>query len=324
MTSPLLAPHVLAADQRVAVIYHAPCADGFSAAWVVHHAVTRGRASFTAAQVSWHPTTYNRPVPDDVPAGAHVLLVDFCYPSDVLARLCRRHASVTVLDHHATARGWVTTFAQEYENDSCIDRFDLRMSSDRSGAGITWDFFFPGVPRPLLLDMVEDRDLWRFRLDGTREASAALFSYSYSFDEWDRLMSSDATDILRLRALGQGLQRKLEKDLHEIMANGVRWFWIRGHHCPVLNVPHMMASAAGQRLAQLCFDYDGPQHQYTASAFGATYYDTDEARHFSLRSVAAHGERAANVRAIAETYGGGGHVNAAGFSVPRNHSLATC
>jgi nanoRNase/pAp phosphatase (c-di-AMP/oligoRNAs hydrolase) len=52
--------------------------------------------------------------------------------------------------------------------------------------------------------------------------------------------------------------------------------------------------------------------------FAACYWDTPDGRFFSLRSSDA-GE---DVSAIAQQYGGGGHRNAAGFSVPFGHTLA--
>src|SRR5690606_35880403 len=59
------------------------------------------------------------------------------------------------------------------------------IDQQRSGAGIAWDFFHPGVPRPALVNHVEDRDLWRFALPGTREIQAAVFSRPYTFAAWD-------------------------------------------------------------------------------------------------------------------------------------------
>ena len=52
--------------------------------------------------------------------------------------------------------------------------------------------------------------------------------------------------------------------------------------------------------------------------FAACYWDTEGARVFSLRSA----DDGLDVSEIAKQYGGGGHVRAAGFSVPRNHELA--
>jgi nanoRNase/pAp phosphatase (c-di-AMP/oligoRNAs hydrolase) len=65
-------------------------------------------------------------------------------------------------------------------------------------------------------------------------------------------------------------------------------------------LPYMMASEAAGALAE-------------KAPFAATYYDGVDARHFSLRS---RGDGGADVSAIAQAYGGGGHKNAAGFQMP--------
>ena len=53
--------------------------------------------------------------------------------------------------------------------------------------------------------------------------------------------------------------------------------------------------------------------------FAACYLDTADSRVFSLRS---RREGGVDVAKIAESYGGGGHRNAAGFRVPRDHLLS--
>ena len=52
--------------------------------------------------------------------------------------------------------------------------------------------------------------------------------------------------------------------------------------------------------------------------FAACYWDTLDGRVFSLRST----DEGLDVSAIASEYGGGGHAQAAGFKVPREHALA--
>jgi nanoRNase/pAp phosphatase (c-di-AMP/oligoRNAs hydrolase) len=81
---------------------------------------------------------------------------------------------------------------------------------------------------------------------------------------------------------------------------------IAGVEVPTASLPYTMASDAGEIMAK-----DHP--------FAATYYDTKEHRAFSLRSTVGIG---LDVSKIAEYYGGGGHTNASGFKVPRDHLLA--
>ncbi|WP_313244030.1 DHHA1 domain-containing protein [Stenotrophomonas rhizophila] len=297
------------------VIYHANCADGFTAAWAVRQAM----------DCEFHAAVHGAsPPPAD---GRDLVLVDFCYPQQVMLDLQQVARSILVLDHHKTSEealkgraGWVARIDQHtsiswdwrrVQDFSAKDRaysniphaviyalFDM----NRSGAGIAWDFFHPGQARPALIDHVEDRDLWRFALPGTREIQAAVFSYPYEFDVWDLLME---TPTETLRAQGVAIERKHHKDVAELVKVARRQMVIGHYDVPVASLPYTLASDAGHLMAK-------------GQPFAACYYDKDGGRVFSLRST----DRGVDVSEVAKLYGGGGHARAAGFTVPRNHELA--
>lgn len=256
-------------------IYHGNCADGFSSAWVVRRAL--------GAAVSFHAGVYNDPPPDV--AGRDVILVDFSYRRDVLEQIIDQAASVTILDHHKTAQADLEGLP------GALTVFDM----DRSGARITWDYYFPGELPPQLLLHVEDRDLWRFALPKTREIQANVFSYPYEFDVWDKLMSTNPAELARE---GEALERKHFKDIGELLPIVTRPMRIGGFLIDVANLPYTFTSDAAGALAK-------------GKPFGACYWDTPQGRVFSLRSTDA-GE---DVAEIAKGYGGGGHRNASGFRV---------
>lgn len=271
-------------NMKPIIIYHANCADGFSGAWCFWRKYGHD-ADYVAA-------SYAENAPDVT--GRDVYLVDFSYKRDVVAAMIRIAASVTLIDHHKSA---IDDLA---ELQGLATYTDL----ERSGATLAWDFLFPHEPRPLLLGHVEDRDLWRFRLAGTREIQAFVFSLDYTFEQWDRLMSADQVELLKMSAAGAAIERKHRKDVSEIVRASQRRMVIAGYDVPAANVPFTMASDAGAMMA------DG-------EPFAACYYDTDSGRKFSLRSS----EAGVDVATIAELFGGGGHKHAAGFKVPFGHVL---
>jgi len=245
-------------------------------------------------------------------AGRDVVIVDFCYKRPVLDKMASAANGVLVLDHHKTAQDdlldidgaeswetWLSATVAQGEKSKTAAVFDM----NRSGAGLTWDFFFPDTARPKLLDHIEDRDLWRFTLDGTREIQAAMFSYPYDLALWDRFMLQE--DFDRLLAEGATIERKHFRDIDELLGVCLRRLNIGGHDVPVANLPYTLTNDATHRMAE-------------GEIFAASYYDKKEGRVFSLRST----EGALDVSEIAESYGGGGHQHAAGFQVPRDHELA--
>lgn len=170
-------------------IYHGNCADGFGSAWIVEH--------LFPDQYEFHPGKYGTEPPDC--AGKDVLLVDFSYKRDVMEQIARQANKVLVLDHHKTAIEDLQPLA---DNGTIRAVFDV----ERSGAGITWDYFEPNLMRPKLIDHIEDRDLWKFQLPWTKEIQAAVFSYPYDFGVWDWLILE--ADITELAKEGDTIMRK--------------------------------------------------------------------------------------------------------------------
>ena len=303
-------------SHKTMCIYHGNCADGFGAAWVVRKAL--------GDEVEFVAGVYGKEPPDVT--GKDVVLVDFSYKYDELSALAYKANSVIVLDHHKSAAedlarfepfhagieedirhddgspmlGWKTAhyMAHSMNGPAIACCFDM----NRSGAMLAWDHYFPDQEPPQLLRHIEDRDLWLFQLDGTREIQANLFSYPYDFEVWDRLM---AADVETLRSDGAAIERKHHKDVAELVRVTKRRMVIGGFDVPVANLPYTLTSDAGHLMS-------------AGEPFAACYWDTPEGRSFSLRSTDA-GE---DVSAIAQQYGGGGHRNASGFRVPFGHELA--
>lgn len=290
-------------------IYHGNCADGFGAAWVVRRAL--------GDEVEFHPGFYGKAPPDVTVRD--ILLVDFSYKRSILDEMARVASSIVILDHHKTAQEDLAPFAieecgggrftwdntQEYFRDlvelgrpPVLALFDMK----RSGAGITWDYFYPNDPRPELINHLEDRDLWIFKLSGTRDIQASVFSYPYDFEIWDRLISTPM-EVLALE--GGAIERKHHKDIAELVGVSKRRINILGWHIPVANLPYTLSSDAGHLMGK-------------GEPFAACYMDQEDGRVFSLRSA----EDGVDVSEVAKKFGGGGHAHAAGFKVPRDHELA--
>lgn len=277
------------------VIYHGNCADGFSAAWCFWRKYGEG-ADYLAG-------VYQQPPPDVT--GRDVFLVDFSYKRAVVEQMLAQANSVCLIDHHKTA---IEDLQPLFMQDSWTgEPKQLAHFTDlnRSGATLAWDYLFPGEDRPLLLGHVEDRDLWRFKLPGTREIQAFVFSHEYTFEQWDRLMNADQVELLKMTAAGAAIERKHHKDVAELVKVCQRRMVIGNYSVPVASLPYTLVSDAAHLMAQ-------------GQPFAACYWDTEEGRVFGLRAA----DDGVDVSEIAKEYGGGGHAKAAGFKVPRNHALA--
>lgn len=308
-------------------IYHGNCADGFGAAWVVNR--------FYDGEVEFYPGVYQRNPPEAEVRGRDVIFVDFCYKREVMNQLCASANTIIVLDHHKTAfedmRDWglvLPDAGQDYLDVMTRERFRTGSLFDmnRSGAGITWDFFFPDEKRPTLLNHIEDRDLWRFKLPHTREIQAALFSHPYEMDLWSSLINDVnmfGTEDMVIE--GTALERKHHKDIAELCRVSARPMKFRRPGDPGLpwvvpaaNLPYTLTSDGGHLLCGTMIKdgavifVENDDGKKSLMPFACCYMDKPEGRYFSLRSR----DDGINVGEIAKQYGGGGHEHAAGFTVP--------
>ncbi len=249
------------------VLYHADCADGFGAAWALWKKYPDAR---------YLPVKHGEPSPDGLD-NAHVVMADFSYKRDVIERLAASTASFVILDHHVTAQAVLA--------DLPYAHFDMK----KSGAVLAWEWAHP-EPAPWLLRYIQDKDLWEWRLPGSREISAALASYPFDFQVWDGLTQ----DVLE--AEGRAILRGEHVLIEKIVAESVL-VTFAGETVPAVHSP-VLSSRIGERLCQ-------------GFPFCIIWHQQKGRRYFSLRSKRG----TTDVSAIAARYGGGGHVNAAGFSL---------
>ena len=269
------------------VIYHKGCMDGVAAAWCFW--------KLYGDEFDYHPGVYSEAPPDT--SERVVYFVDFSYKSNVVREILNKAIKVILIDHHKSA-------LEDLEQLKNHPKFDMSHSHmNYSGAMLSWEYNFPGKEPPAVIEYIQDRDLWRFNLAHTREVTSALFSYGQlTIQSFDALIN---LPVEVLKEEGTVLERKHKNECMRLLRSTNREMNIGGYTVTVCNVPSQFSSDIGNMLAEDSF------------SFGATYYDTYKGRHFSLRSVGDF-----DVSEVALKYGGGGHKNAAGFTVDREHILA--
>ena len=259
-------------------VYHANCADGFTAAWSLWKAL--------GDKVEYIPGFYGMTPPDVTDKTLYV--VDFSFKRPVMEELVKKARFVVHIDHHASAIKDMEGFYA-----ANLETF-YSPKNDQSGAMLTWNYFFPEDDVPNIVKYVDDVDRWKFLLPNSKEVAANLFSYDYTFENWEFVANQP---IEQQVAEGKAIQRRLEKDCRELAQVVVRRMNIGGHNVPVANVPKQFGSYLASDLA-------------VGEPFAAYYYDTNQ-REFGLRST----PEGLDVSVIAAMYGGGGHRNASGFKV---------
>lgn len=254
---------------------------------VIHHNDNDGWVSaFVAKQAleaknvfaTFIETNYGHEAPDVT--GQDVYIVDFSYPRDLLEKMRESANSLVVIDHHKTAQAELA--------DLTYTIFDM----NHSGCKLTQLYF--DQPDHWIIDYVEDRDLWKWQLENSPEINAALNSYPKGFESWEALWKRQPGELV---TEGTAILRYQERIVETAcaLAETVEFC---GYQVPVVNAPFLQSEIAG-KLAE-------------GQPFGAVFaVKNDGTRIYSLRSKVG----GVDVSEIAKTNGGGGHKNAAGFSV---------
>lgn len=268
------------------LLYHSPCLDGFSAAWVASRYML-----VTDRQIELIPVVHGE-LPPRVD-GKRVLIIDFSYPRDMLLELKDEAEDLLVLDHHSDAEERLAGL------DFAV--FD----QNRSGAGLAWDFFFPSRKMPAMLQYIQDRDLWKFDLgDHTREWHAYLSTFAFDLDVWTEAALDAETDTV-WRPAGQAILRYQKEIINQLVADArMMRVFIKGEELwrwkmPVANASRHFVSEVGHALAAA-----NPNHP------GALVWSFADGKYVCSLRALKDGDSMID---IARMFGGGGHRAAAGF-----------
>lgn len=275
---------------KVLVIYHGRCADGTCAAWCAD-LYFRGMED---VEVEYYPAKHNTPPPyKRIERADRTYILDFCYPREELVRI-NKLTDLQVIDHHISAQ------AECHGLDFC--EFDM----DRSGAGMSWDHFFPGVERPWHVDYVETRDIWTWKWPNAKAALAYLDTLPIGFETFDKLHDRDIEHGECVQK-GEAILAYIRQSNNETVMASMRQITFQsaiGIHfdIPVVNTTHFGISELLNSIA------DG--HDFVLG-----YFKRNDGKYQYSARVSA--DSSFDVSKLAKSYGGGGHAKAAGFTLDR-------
>jgi oligoribonuclease NrnB/cAMP/cGMP phosphodiesterase (DHH superfamily) len=283
------------------IIYHKNCADGFGAAWAAYK-------KFGADGAEYLPMGYNDPrialINNELnfPAsltGRDIYILDFSFSPEVMDAMLTLANQVFWRDHHLTAfQAFNFVADRRHELTDTELNWNVVLDPNKSGCVLAWELFHPNTPTPLMLELIQDRDLWHWKLNGTRDFATALRSEPFTFKWFDRA----SNDVEAVCTVGAGMNKLFDQQITDItkkptttrLANEPEELNYLGLS---VNCTPQFSSEAGHILAK------------ASGTFGMTWHvGYDGMIYASLRSIDDY-----DVSAIAKQFGGGGHKNAAGF-----------
>lgn len=275
------------------VVVHAPCTDGFAAAvaaWRFNAALTI--MGLTHAQLDG--------LHDEL-RGKCVLFVDIA-PKSYERLMAYGMYDFGILDHHDTS---LLALSDLMHADAV---FDL----NTSGCVLAWRYFFPDIPVPPALRVVEARDLWRKAtvVDCDLLWTALNAIGRTCFYCWRDLLAIDTMEALQtlvtpeLRAVEQDRQRRVADIAagaaqRQLTAHGARMrAWVV--NCTDAACTSDVGDTILTKNAGRANDV----------ALMARYMTAECEWRVSVRSMGVVGR----ALMVARAYGGGGHAHAAAFT----------
>lgn len=274
------------------VIYHHPCSDGCGSGLIAWKYLSE---HFPEREVRYYPAQIGTPPPLDL-AGRNVLICDYSYPKAILTELIGRVKGLLVLDHHKSAEKELAEIPPEYKV------FDM----GHSGAYLTWKFFYPDEPVPLLISYIEDRDLWRRDLPFSLEFGAWFYTLPLEFPVYSQYLDQDKL-LEMVQSRGPAFQELNQSYITQALEHvTVKFTKVKGRDGKdkFYFIGYINSSILKSDIGNSIFT------KFPHIDFSAVYsiHDYNNSTGFSLRSTEKH----VDVSEIALTFGGGGHRNAAG------------
>ena len=268
-------------NKKIAVLYHAECLDGFTAAYAAFKKF--------GERAEYRPVKYQEEPPEGLKE-KEIYIVDFSYPKTVLKKITENNKKVVVIDHHKTAR----------ENIKAADEFYFDL--EHSGAYLAWKYFWPEKRAPKLVSYVEDQDLWRFKLPQTKFIMAYISTISFDFRQWGKLEIEMEELKKRKEFIRQGkiLAAQTERIIEWLADKKAYLVEFEGRKTLAVNNSYkIITSELGHILSK-----KQPPLAIIWSERGG------------LRDISLRTDGSIDAGKVAAKYGGGGHPGAASFRWP--------
>jgi len=262
------------------VIYHKNCSDGFGAAWAAHEFL-KHQAEYLPAQYENIDFVYKL-------KNRTIAVLDFSFDEATIKKIISNGNKICIIDHHKTA-------------ERIRHLPNVHIDSTHSGAILAWNFFHPAKDPPEFLLYIEDRDLWKWKMEKSSEFSIVFQDVPKKFENYSKFKSYNK--IKETIKTGEQLKSYQFSLIKRISSRHINTKW-NGTNIKIVNSP-ILQSEIGNFLS-------------SDSSAALIWYKNYQANKIIV-SLRSKGDL--DVSKIAERFNGGGHKNAAGFTLDLNQNL---
>ncbi len=279
--------------KNVVGIYHGDCLDGTTAAAVLLkkfpgatlHPLTRMYTPEEAALVI-----------EKLDQETEVYMVDFSLHEAGMEKMVEKVAKITVIDHHIGAKEMFESLVEKHGGN-----FEFVFDNSRSGASLSWVYFFGKETMPRIVALVEEIDLFKWK-PGTH--AKALGAYGiFLINKPEEVLKYFDAPIESILKKGESIHEFLQLLTGEYVEHAeATVLQIGGYKIRSYNVPAIIRSEFGHRLSLRWKEAVAIFTVIKGNTVRLNFRSDDECSPTALE--------------FAKMLGGGGHKNAAGANVP--------
>ena len=241
--------------------------------------------------IIFYPAGYGRNI---LPSfkNRNVLMCDISFPKQTIDTIIKDASGFLLIDHHESAEKELVSLDKKYKI------FDM----NHSGAWLTWKYFFPEEPVPLLVKYIQSRDIWTKDMENTDAFAYWFDTIPQKFEEYEKYLDEEKL-MDAIKNKGLVYQELNDFYVKNCITYAVPKFTKIGEnfYFVVYLNGTILKSDLGNKLI----------NEFKMANFSAVYTINDKTNStaFSLRSSDKH----TNVAEVAHLMGGGGHRNASGL-----------
>lgn len=284
------------------VLYHKGCPDGIGGAfpfWMENKdRIAANESEDDGTKVLFRGIKRSDDPPYALLEGKRVICIDFCFSPEETDKLSEICEYIIFFDHHITD---IRKFNGYY-----ADNVEYLFDTSRAASQIAWEWVYPNEQVPWFINVIADRDLWKWELPYSKEIGKSL--YHFGWYRWDKLYELyqrlDEEESLKYSFRVEGIAlMESEKKETEYACSSSRLCIFEGYKVRLTTCHPNIRSEVGNRLANM------PDCDF--AAIWRYFFEVDEWR-INLRCTKSC---KTPINRIAEKFGGGGHSNACAFTI---------
>lgn len=295
---------------KVTCLYHRPDLDGHCSAAITRKYFKEKNINFAAIDVN-----YNDPIEkilNELDKDTILIIVDYSLSLEHFDIAHRNAGQIIWIDHHKSAI--------ERVEHTIYSKLEGIRDTSKAACELTWSYFYPDKHLPITVELLGRYDIWDNSVKSNWDNSILPFQYGMKMDmgltlnddkiDWDDMLESDnEIEIYDIINDGNLLIKNAYKNNKIIVESSAYESIWEGLRCLVVN-----ASTGGSSL----FDSVEKRRHINEYDIYVTWRLIKDKWVIGL--YRPYDDSEVDCSKLATKYGGGGHIGAAGFTLPIDRS----